>query len=120
MVGFRVVISFVTQKVDILWWVFGAFVKVRKATVSFVSVYPSARNNSTSTERIFIKRRNENQLGATPWFIALIICSICFGHLYAHHQELETILVLLPHMVCNALVAGGRRSGTEQQTMRLG
>ena len=29
-------------------------------------------------------------------------CSTCFGHLYAHHQELETILVLLPHMVCNA------------------
>ena len=120
MVGFRVVISFVTQKVDILWWVFGAFVKVRKATVSFVSVYPSARNNSTSTERIFIKRRNENQLGATPWFIALIICSICFGHLYAHHQELETILVLLPHMVCNALVAGGRLLGAEQQAMRPG
>jgi len=34
----------------------------------------------------------------------LVICSICFGHLYAHHQELEAILVLLPRMVCNALV----------------
>ena len=43
----------------------------------------------------------------------------CFGHLYAHHQELETILVLLPHMVCNALVAGGRLLGAEQQAMRL-
>ena len=50
-------------------------------------------------------RREENQLDATEWFIALIVCSTCFGHLYAHHQELETILVLLPHMVCNALVA---------------
>jgi len=29
----------------------------------------------------------------------------CFRHLYAHHQELETIFVLLLHMVCNALVA---------------
>jgi len=29
----------------------------------------------------------------------------------AHHQELKTILVLLPHMVCNALVAGGRLLG---------
>jgi len=38
-----------------------------------------------------------------------------FGHLYAHHQELETILVLLSHMVCNALVAGGRLLGVEQQ-----
>ena len=62
-------------------------------------------------------RREENQLDATEWFIVLITCSACFGHLYAHHQELETILVLLPHMVCNALVAGGRRSGAGQQAM---
>jgi len=41
------------------------------------------------------KSREENQLDATESFIALIICSICFGHLYAHPQELETILVLL-------------------------
>ena len=46
----------------------------------------------------------ENQLDATECCFALIICSTCFGHIYAHHQELETILVLLPHMVCNALV----------------
>jgi len=49
--------------------------------------------------------REGNQLDATEWFIALIICSTCFGHLYAHHQDLETVVVLLPHMVCNALVA---------------
>jgi hypothetical protein len=66
------------------------------------------------------KGREENQLDAAECFIALIICSTCFGHLYAHHQELETILVLLPHVVCNALVAGGRRSGAGQQAMRLG
>jgi len=66
------------------------------------------------------KRREENQLVATECFIVLIICSTCFGHLYAHHQELETILVLLPHIVCNALVAGGRLLGTEQQAMRPG
>ena len=65
-------------------------------------------------------RREENQLDATEWFIALIIFSTCFGHLYAHHQELDTILVLLLHMVCNALVAGGRRSGAGQQAMRPG
>jgi hypothetical protein len=65
-------------------------------------------------------RREENQLDATEWFIALKICSTCFGHSYAHHQELESICVLLPPMVCNALVAGGRRSGTGQQAMRLG
>jgi len=66
------------------------------------------------------KRREDNQLDATECFIAIIIFSTCFGHLYAHHQELEIILVLLPHMVCDALVAGGRRSGAEQQAMCWG
>ena len=49
-----------------------------------------------------------------------MICSTCFRHLYAHHQELETILVLLPHIVCNALVAGSRLLGVEQQAMHPG
>jgi len=66
------------------------------------------------------KHREENQLVATECLIVLIICSTCFGHLYAHHQELETILVLLPHMVCNALVDGGRLLGAERQAMRPG
>jgi len=66
------------------------------------------------------KRREENQLDATECFIALITCSTCCGHLYAHHQELEIILVLLSHMVCNALVSGGRLLGAEQQAMRSG
>ena len=39
------------------------------------------------------KRIRENQLDATEWFIALIICSTCFGHLHAHLQEFETVLV---------------------------
>ena len=54
--------------------------------------------------------QKKNQLDATEWFIALIICSTCFGHFYAHHQELETICVLLPPMVCSAwlLVVGGQ------------
>ena len=64
--------------------------------------------------------REENQLDATECFIAHMICSTCFGHLYAHHQELETVLVLLPHVVRNALVAGGRLLGAEQQAMSLG
>ena len=33
------------------------------------------------------------QLDATEVFIAgLIVCSTCFGHHYAHHQELKSIL----------------------------
>jgi len=69
---------------------------------------------------VLCKRREETQLDATECFIGPIICSTCFGHLYAHHQELETILVLLPHMMCVALVAGGQRSGAGQQGMRPG
>jgi len=66
------------------------------------------------------KRKEENQLDATECFIAPIICSTCFGHLYAHHKELETTLVLLLQMVCNVLLAGGRLLGAEQQAMRPG
>ena len=62
----------------------------------------------------------KNQLDATECFIALKICSTCFGQFYAHHMELETICVLLPHMVCSDLVAGCRRSGAGQQAMRPG
>ena len=63
---------------------------------------------------IYVEKKN--QLDATEWLFALIICSTCLGHFYAHHQELETIGVLLPRMVCNALVAGG----AGQQSMRPG
>ena len=66
------------------------------------------------------KRREENKLDVTECFIAIIICSPCFGHPYAHHQELQPIVVLLPHMVCNAMVAGGRLLGVEQQVIRPG
>jgi len=48
-------------------------------------------------------RREENQLDVTECFIALMIGSTCFGHFYDHHQELETICVLLPPMVCSVL-----------------
>jgi len=35
------------------------------------------------------------QLGATEVFIAdLIAFSTCFGHHYAHHQELKSIILL--------------------------
>ena len=44
----------------------------------------------------------KNQLDVTECFIALMIRSARFGHFYAHHQELETICVLLPPMVCGA------------------
>jgi hypothetical protein len=41
------------------------------------------------------------QLDATDVFLIadLIACSTCFGHHYAHHQELESIISWLPHVV---------------------
>jgi len=56
----------------------------------------------------------KNQLDVTECFIALMILSTCFGHLYVHHQEPETICVLLPPMVCSAwlLVVGGQVPGS--------
>ena len=53
----------------------------------------------------------KNQLDATEWFIALLICSTCFGHFYAHHQELETICVCYYRLWCAMswlVVVGGQ------------
>ena len=38
--------------------------------------------------------KNKNQLDATYYFIVLLIGSTCFGHYYAHHQELATIMLI--------------------------
>ena len=45
------------------------------------------------------------QLDATEVFIAdLIACSTCFGHHYAHHQELKSIIPWLLRVVFFAVV----------------
>ena len=45
------------------------------------------------------------QLDATEVFIAdLTACSTCFGHQYAHHQELKSIKQWLLPMVSRAVV----------------
>ena len=67
------------------------------------------RQVSEKYETGFKYVENKNQLYATEWFIVLIICSTCIGHLYVHRQELETICVLLPPILCDALVPSGRR-----------
>jgi len=63
---------------------------------------------------ILIKTENLNtlkgveikcQLDATEVFIAdLIACSTCFGHHYAHHQELKSIIQRLLPVVFRAVV----------------
>ena len=45
------------------------------------------------------------QLDATEVFIAdLIACSTCFGHQYAHHQELKSIIQWLLPVVFRVVV----------------
>ena len=45
------------------------------------------------------------QLDATEVFIAdLIACSTCFGHHYAHHQELKSVIQWLLPVVFRAVV----------------
>ena len=48
------------------------------------------KRNDLPPTLIVGKHREENRLDATECFIVLIICSTCFGHLHAHHQELDT------------------------------
>ena len=43
--------------------------------------------------------RIKNQLDATCYFIVLLIGSTCFGHYYAHHQELATIMLVTTTLV---------------------
>jgi len=73
-------------------------------------------SHKKNTNYVCVEKKN--QLDVTECFIALIICSTYFGHIYAHHQELEAICVLLVPMVCDALVAGCWRPGSGQPAMR--
>ena len=38
--------------------------------------------------------KNKYQLDATYYFTVLLTGSTCFGHYYAHHQELATIMLI--------------------------
>ena len=47
--------------------------------------------------------RIKNQIDVTYYFILLLIGSTCFGHYYAHHQELATMM-LITALVLSILV----------------
>ena len=56
-------------------------------------------------EMLGICGKKKCQLDATEVFIAdLIACSTCFGHHYAHHQELKSIMQWLLRVVFCAVV----------------
>jgi len=52
-------------------------------------------------------------------FMELVICSTCFGHVYVHHQELATIL-LVWHAACNSWLLVVDSSVAGEQAMRPG
>ena len=61
------------------------------------------------------------QLDATEVFIAdLIACSTCFGHHYAHHQELKSIIqwLLLRVVFCAVVFSSSWSGGVELRVMR--
>ena len=47
----------------------------------------------------YVNWRIKNQLDATYYFIVLLIGSTCFGHYYAHHQELKTMMLIITMVV---------------------
>jgi len=59
---------------------------------------------------ITIPQKNKIQLDATYYIIMLIMLgSTCFGHHYAHHQELTTIALVthIGRLVLELLLVGG-------------
>jgi len=60
--------------------------------------------------------RIKNQLDVTYYFIVLLIGSTCFGHYYAHHQELTTMKLITTlvvfFLVCFSLQPGHYSSPT--------
>ena len=57
--------------------------------------------------RIIVILKNKNQQDATCYFIVLLIGSTCFGHCYAHQQELVTVILIttlvVSFLVCSML-----------------
>ena len=51
-------------------------------------------NTSVGSDNHVCHLKNNIQLDATYYFIMLMLGSTCFGHHYAHHQELTTIALV--------------------------
>ena len=61
----------------------------------------------TVTTSFLLKLKNQkNQLDATYYFIVLLLGSTCFGHYYAHHQELATVMLITTLQSCFSLQSG--------------
>jgi len=59
----------------------------------FFSYHNDARSNKHQIRKCESEEL-KNQLDATYYFTVLLIGSTCFGHYYAHQQELATIMLI--------------------------
>ena len=73
---------------------------------SLITRYRLAGHSSPVFE-LHQNRRIKNRLDATYYYIVLLIGSTCFGHYYAHHQELATMMLIttlvVSFLVCSVL-----------------
>jgi len=97
----RIVLNCITKENVKLWTVFHCL----KSSL----IMCSCKNGYEFDVILTVHRRKyveiKCQLDATDVFIAdLIVCSTCFGHHYAHHQELKSIIQWLLHVVFRAVV----------------
>ena len=56
----------------------------------------------------FHQLKNKIQIDVTYYFIMLMLGSICFGHHYAHRQELTTIGRLVLELLLDGSLSAGR------------
>ena len=76
-----------------------AFLLLRRKRLKITAA--TSRRGKVNNFRLL---KNKNQLDVTHYFTVLLIGSTCFGHYYAHHQELATITLITtlvaPFLVC--------------------
>ena len=69
--------------------------------------------------KMYLSVEIKYQLDATKVFITdLTACSTCFGHHYAHHQELKSVIQWLLRVVFCAVFFSSSWSGVELRVMR--
>ena len=73
----------------------------------FDSVIEFEGNTVNRILEALVRLKDKIQLDATYNFITLMLGSKCFGHHYAHRQELSTIAWVLPHRPSGYRVAAG-------------
>ena len=68
--------------------------------------------------KMYLSVEIKYQLDATKVFITdLTACSTCFGHHYAHHQELKSVIQWLLRVVFCAVFFSSSWSGVELRVM---